>query len=59
MPQYIGLGKPEMGRTVHTWLNNEEYRRLEEMCRREGKTVYKKLREIVQAYLRGCEFGQA
>jgi hypothetical protein len=36
---------------VGTFLNNREYALLKEICQKEGKTVYKKTREILQEYL--------
>ena len=36
---------------IETYLNNEEYILLKELCEREGKSIYRKAREILQEYL--------
>ena len=40
---------------IGTFLNNQEYEILKEICEKEGKTIYKKTREIIQEYLNKYE----
>ena len=40
---------------IGTFLNNREYEILKEICEKEGKTIYKKTREIIQEYLNKYE----
>jgi len=40
---------------IGTFLNNKEYQLLQEICQKEGKTIYKKVREILQEYLNKYE----
>jgi hypothetical protein len=40
---------------IGTFLNNREYEILKEICEEEGKTIYKKTREIIQEYLNKYE----
>jgi len=40
---------------IGTFLNNKEYQLLQEICKKERKTIYKKVREILQEYLNKYE----
>lgn len=44
---------------IGTFLNNKEYALLKEICEKEGKTIYKKTREIIQEYLAKYEKSKA